>query len=88
MEMETPIVALGRLMWRGRKLLLAAFVVVLLHIWFNDALRAWRGQPIEYCDAAHKVRFIPADQCGGMTSCDRYNFRNLFGNGSYACPKE
>lgn len=38
-----------------------------------------------YCDDAHKVPFIPADQCGGLTSCER-----MFYNSGVAepCPKE
>jgi hypothetical protein len=33
---------------------------------------AWSpGRGIIYCDKAHKVPFIDAAHCGGMTSCDR-----------------
>jgi len=28
-------------------------------------------QPTVFCDAAHKIPFIPAEKCGGITSCDR-----------------
>ncbi len=30
---------------------------------------------IVYCDKAHKVPFIDAAHCGGMTSCDRMFLR-------------
>lgn len=74
--MEAPIMAMLRMMWRRRGLLAIAFLIVLGHIWLNDAIRAWNNwhKPVEYCDDAHKIPFIPADQCGGMTSCDRNAF--------------
>jgi hypothetical protein len=31
-------------------------------------------QPQIFCDKAHKVPFIDAAHCGGMTSCDRMAF--------------
>ncbi len=33
---------------------------------------AWSPQGgTVYCDKAHKVPFVDAEHCGGMTSCDR-----------------
>ena len=42
-------------------------------------------QPVSFCDAAHKVPYIPADQCGGISSCDRAAMNN--GNPAF-CPSE
>jgi hypothetical protein len=74
--MATPIIVLLRLMWRLRILLVLGFLIVLGHIWINDAMRAWDtrhqpAQPLVYCPGNPKVLFVPAQQCGGMTSCDR-----------------
>jgi hypothetical protein len=41
--------------------------------------------PPVFCDQAHKIPFVPAEQCGGMTSCDRA-FMNM-GN-PVPCPPE
>lgn len=86
--MNTPIIAVLRSIWRWRGLLALGFLIVLGHIWLNDATRAWSKwhKPIEYCDAAHKIPFVPADQCGGITSCDRNAFI-AFGDGKpIPCP--
>ena len=39
--MEAPIIAMLRLMWRLRGMLAIVFLIVLGHIWLNDAIRAW-----------------------------------------------
>ena len=41
--------------------------------------------PQLFCDEQHKVPFVPADQCGGLTSCDRM-FLNM--GVPVPCPKE
>jgi hypothetical protein len=71
--MEAPIVAMLRLIWRLRAFLAITFLIVLAHFWINDAIRAWDNwhKPVEYCDDLHQVPFVPADKCGGMSSCDR-----------------
>jgi hypothetical protein len=33
----------------------------------------------EWCDKAHKVPFVPADQCRGMSSCDRLSLLTMAG---------
>jgi len=82
--METPIIAMLRLMWRLRVLLTIGFLIVLGHIWLNDAIRAWDNwhKPVEYCDQAHTLVYVPAEECGGMSSCDR----NAFGFGTDGKP--
>jgi uncharacterized SAM-binding protein YcdF (DUF218 family) len=74
--MATPNILMLRMMWRFRGLMAIGVLIVLGHIWVNDAIRAWDAwrQPQIYCDQAHKIPFIPADKCGGMTSCDRTFF--------------
>jgi hypothetical protein len=74
--LATPIIILSRLLWRLRGLLLILFLIVLGHIWYNDAGRAWESwqQPLQaqaYCPGHPKVPFVPAEQCGGVSSCDR-----------------
>jgi hypothetical protein len=32
-----------------------------------------------WCDEAHKVPFVPADQCRGMSSCDRLSLLTMAG---------
>ena len=39
--MEAPMIAALRLMWRLRGLLVIGFLIVLGHIWLNDAIRAY-----------------------------------------------
>jgi hypothetical protein len=42
--------------------------------------RAFQPPPTpEWCDKAHKVPFVPADQCRGMSSCDRLSLNMLGG---------
>jgi hypothetical protein len=68
-----------RLMWRFRLLMIIAFVIMLGHIWLNRIEDAWnaRSQPVTptiWCDdrpGPRHIPFIPAEQCGGITSCDR-----------------
>jgi hypothetical protein len=81
--MAAPIIIFLRFMWRFRVLLAIAFLVILAHIWINDAIRAWNNwhQPQLYCDDRHLIRYIPAEQCGGMSSCDR-----RFNLGQKSCP--
>jgi hypothetical protein len=71
--MEVPIIVMLRLLWRLRSLLTIGFLIVLGHIWLNDAMRAWDNwrQPVEYCDQAHTLVYVPAEECGGISSCDR-----------------
>lgn len=72
-----PLVTLIlRFMWRYRGLMALGVLIILAHIWLNDAIRAWDNwhKPVEYCDEAHKIPFIPADKCGGISSCDRNAF--------------
>jgi hypothetical protein len=38
--MATPIIIFLRFMWRFRVLLAIAFLIILGHIWLNDAIRA------------------------------------------------
>jgi hypothetical protein len=73
MPLVSPIL---RFMWRYRGLLALGALIILGHIWLNDAIRAWDNwhKPVAYCDEAHKIPFIPADKCGGMSSCDRNAF--------------
>lgn len=88
--MLPPIIWMLRFMWRIKTLMLVAFFVFLGHIWWNRIDDAIHAQPQPevalWCDKAQKVPFIPAEQCGGMTSCDRYAFAHAFG-GNWACPK-
>ena len=28
-------------------------------------------QPVRFCDAAHMIPYVPAEQCGGISTCDR-----------------
>ncbi|MGO9265764.1 MAG: hypothetical protein ACLQBA_12920 [Candidatus Binataceae bacterium] len=81
--MATPIIIFLRFMWRFRGLLVIAFLIILGHIWLNDAIRAWDSwrQPQAYCDDDHLIRYIPADQCRGFSSCDR-----RFDRGETSCP--
>jgi hypothetical protein len=84
-----PLVILTlRLMWRWRLIMLVAFFIILGHIWLNRIQDAWdaHSQPTIWCDpnpGPRHIPFIPAEQCGGITSCDR-----LFnGWGTCANPK-
>ena len=91
-----PLVTLIlRFMWRYRGLMALGVLVILGHIWLNDAIRAWDNwrKPVEHCDEEHKIPFIPADKCGGLSSCDRNAFiRNgvlTFGDGKrIPCPTQ
>ena len=89
------VILILRFMWRYRGLMALGVLIVPGHIWLNDAIRAWDNwhKPVEYCDDAHKIPFIPADKCGGMSSCDRNAFiRNgvlTFGDGKpIPCPTQ
>ena len=40
-------------------------------------------QPVTFCDAAHMIPYVPATQCGGISSCDR---ARMNGGHIAACP--
>jgi hypothetical protein len=47
-------------------------------------------QVTAWCDPAHKIPFVDAEHCSGMTSCDRVAFLRGFGGpieNIIPCPK-
>jgi hypothetical protein len=76
-----------RLIWRFRVLMAIAFFVMLGHIWLNRFEDFWNASHEQngaqsqtttiWCDpnpGPRHIPFVPADKCGGWTSCDRlYN---------------
>jgi hypothetical protein len=51
----------------------------------NSAVNGATQQPPRFCDAAHLVPYIPAAQCGGISSCDRAAMNH--GDPGF-CPRE
>jgi hypothetical protein len=51
----------------------------------NSAANGSTQQPPHFCDAAHIIPYVPAEQCGGISSCDRARMNN--GNIAF-CPRE
>ncbi len=89
--MAAPIIVFLQLMWRIRLLLVIVFLIMLGHIWLNDAERTWDSwhQPAQeqaFCDKEHKIPFVPPEQCGGMSSCDRLVQSGFLGR-FVGCPK-
>jgi len=39
---------------------------------------------VNFCDAAHMIPYIPADKCGGISSCDR---ARMNGGNPVVCPR-
>lgn len=65
-------------MWRLRALMVILFFVFLGHIWLNRIEDAWTAHsqpaPQIFCSdrpGPYHIPFIPAELCGGITSCDR-----------------
>jgi hypothetical protein len=81
------VILILRFMWRYRGLMALGVLIILGHIWLNDAIRAWDNwhKPVEYCDQAHTLVYVPAEECGGMSSCDRNAFGGLNGK-PIPCP--
>jgi hypothetical protein len=46
-------------------------------LWHRPQVAA--PQVTAWCDPAHKIPFVDAEHCGGMTSCDRVAFLRGFG---------
>ena len=40
-------------------------------------------QPLRFCDAYPKIPFVPAERCGGISSCDR---ARMNGGNPVFCP--
>ena len=57
---------------------LTLFTVTVCGVGVLSVLRTSSPSTPKWCDAAHAVPYIPADQCGGGSSCDRAQF--IFNN--------
>ena len=82
------VILILRFMWRYRGLMALGVLIILGHIWLNDAIRAWDNwhKPIEYCDKSHTVVYVPAEECGGVSSCDRNAMGGDLNGKPIACP--